>query len=474
MNVDTQIVNARIVTPQGVIAGGVGIAGGKIACVFEGEYGPEANETIDGEGNYLIPGLIDCHSHHGTYRSFDEDMKWNSAASVVGGITTMGVMTKVTNMTHERKDEPTGDDVTSYLKHFDEASDIVNNFSAADAVFIFSIMTDDQAQEITRYMEVAGVNTFKFYFGYRDPRIWQAVPATLGLPVWWDDGTAYLAFRQIAEISGLALCHAESNELVRVLVKETWDRGLKGLDAWNDKSPGFVEAHDIRTIGSLSQWTGAPFYIVHCSSQEAVDEIERCKDAGLDVMAETAAHYLTLALDTDPPAGGNWAKVNTPIRTSDHRAALWEAVDSGIVDTLATDNVGGSRALLEKDNDIWHCRPGFESAQHVLPAMMTHVAAGTISIERLVEIACLNPAKAMRVYPQKGVIKVGSDADLVLVDPDASRTAGIGELVSGGDYNIFEGRTFSGWPAMTLLRGKVVARDGELVDGNHGRYVKRT
>lgn len=475
MIVERVIRNARVVTPTGIIEGGVGINNEKIVCIFEAELGPDAGETMDAHGQYLIPGLVDCHSHHGTYRGFDDDMRSESKGSIVGGITTMGVMTKVTRMTREFKATTSPDDVCSYLRHWEEAKDIVETESSADVALIFSIMTDAQAKEVYQYAKVAGVNTFKFYFGYRDPRIWQAIPSEqLGLPVWWDDGTAYLAFRQLADVNGLALCHAESNELVRVLVQETRERGLEGLEAWNDKSPGFVEAHDIRTIGSLAQWTRAAFYIVHCSSRESVDEIARCKDMGLDVMAETGAHYLTLTLDRDPPAGGNWAKVNTPIRTTEHKEALWDAVRRGVLDTIATDNVAGSAELLRKNEDVWHCRPGFVSAQFQLPAMMTHVAEGRLSISRLVEMACTNGAKAMRLYPRKGVIQVGSDADLVLVDPGLRKPARAADLVSVGDYLIYEGREFTGWPTLTMLRGEIVARDGQVVKGNCGRYLART
>jgi dihydroorotase-like cyclic amidohydrolase len=474
MQVDTVITNAQVVTPTGLVNGGVGIKDEKIACIFGGDASPPAGQTVDLAGQYLLPGLVDCHSHHGTYRSFADDIRLNSAASVVGGVTTMGVMTKVTNMRRQRNDNPTANDVVSYLRYYDEAEDVVTSYSSADAAFIFSIMTDDQAREVTKYAEVAGVNTFKFYFGYRDPRIWQAVPATLGLPVHWDDGTAYLAFKQIANIGGLALCHAECNELVRVLVEDTWKSGRQGLEAWNDKSPGFVEAHDIRTIGSLSQWTGAAFYIVHCSSLESVGEIKRCKEDGLDVTAETQAHYLTFALDDDPPAGGNWAKVNTPIRTMVHREALWDAIGSGVLDTLATDNVGGSAQLLEKNRDIWHCRPGFECVQFTLPVMMSHVAAGRLSIEKLVEMGSTNGARALRLYPRKGAIQIGSDADLVAVDPGITRVASATELISETDYSIYEGRELAGWPTATWLRGQVVARGGKLVVPYRGIPLRRT
>lgn len=267
--------------------------------------------------------------------------------------------------------------------------------------------------------------------------------------------------------------------------KRLAEGGVTGIKTWTQRSQDFAEAEHVRRYGYFSKVTKAPFYVLHLSSKEGLESCIRVKDEVPGTIVETCPHYLTLTAEDDYP--GLLGKVNPPIRWREDAEALWEGVASGAIDTIGTDHVVSSRheKLVKGDTsdhvtdpavDVWATGSGFTGLHTELPVMFTEgVTKGRISLERLVEICCTTPAKVSGLFPRKGVIQVGSDADLVLVDSRTVRTVKAEELLTSCDFTVFEGRELTGWPTLTLLRGLVLFRDGKIVaEPGVGRYVPRS
>ena len=467
---ETLVENAQIVSPRGIVPGSIGIQAGKIAFVGEGEK-PEAKTVIDAVGRYVIPGVVEPHTHLGTnpFRTFEQNIEVETRAAASGGITSVfSMMMSPGSMGRQPRDPKP---VASYLEVFDEAREIIESRSAIDVGLNFGILTDEHAREIPEYSARCGVTSFKFFLSYADPEL---VAAIRGAPFpsmpKFDDGTVYLGMENIAKVGGLGAIHAEGWEIARVRKKMLMDGGRNDLRAWADMSPGFVEAMAIAKMSRLSQATGSRIYIVHAASGEAVEEIRRAKVERVDIVGETCAHYLTV--DVDAPYPANLAKVSTPIRGREHWDPLWGAVVDGTVDCIGSDHVVNPLAGRTPDSNVWTIGMAFSECELSLPLMLSEgVNRGRISLERLVAVACENPAAALGVYPRKGVIAAGSDADLVVLDMEESRKVTNDKLHHFSDFSIYEGMELKGWPVLTMLRGRVIYREGEFRAERQGGYL---
>jgi dihydropyrimidinase/allantoinase len=243
------------------------------------------------------------------------------------------------------------------------------------------------------------------------------------------------------------------------------------LRAWNATRPPFVEADAVQRAGLFARETGARLYIVHTSSRAALEAGLRARDAGTDIMIETCPHYLTHDVDWD---GGDVGKINPPLRQREDREALWDGVFAGDIDTVATDHV--HRDLSAKAGGIWKASPGCPGLETLLPLMLTdgHHARG-LALGRIATLLASAPAEAMGLDQRKGRIAVGLDADLAIVDLDRECLYRREDVRSSAGYSIYEGRRFKGQVVHTLVRGRLVVRDGALIDSavGTGRYVSR-
>ena len=220
----------------------------------------------------------------------------------------------------------------------------------------------------------------------------------------------------------------------------------------------------------LADATHCPVNLLHLSSAEAVAAAasSRRQHPHLDIRLETTLHHLALTWDT---AGGILGKVNPPIRTADDREALWEAVLDGRIDTVVSDHA--CCAEEDKARDLWSALPGFGGTALLYPYLLSEGPRRGLSLPRVVELASANPARAFGLYPRKGTLAVGSDADLVVLDPEREQTVTPEVLHSAQDFTPFAGMRVKGWPVATLLRGQVVYRDGQVIGRPAGRYLKR-
>ena len=225
----------------------------------------------------------------------------------------------------------------------------------------------------------------------------------------------------------------------------------------------------VRRVAFLAGRAGCPLYVVHVTSREGIDFVATARRAGQAIYAETEPHYLTETLDS--PAG-NLAKVIPPIRQAVDRDALWAALATGGVDAIGSDHVSARRE--RKQGSVWDAQLAFPGIATILPVLFSEgVNAGRIPLSRVVAVTSTNPARIFGLE-RKGALLPGRDADFVVIDLELERTVDAGMLGSVSDFSIYEGRTLRGWPVLTVSRGEVVVRDGEVVGSEgHGRFLRR-
>lgn len=297
----------------------------------------------------------------------------------------------------------------------------------------------------------------------------------MGLPAPYDDSLMYVMFENIGKVGdpAKAFVHHENTELAGIFTERLKREGRKDLAAWADHSPAFLEAEHIRRYSYYAKVTGCHLYVLHLTSKEGLEECLRAKADGVKITVETCPQYMTRTKFDDPP--GLLGKVNPPLRSEEDNDALWQGLKLGWIDCLGTDHVISTRheKLSKGDTfdhdtdpatDVWSTGSGFVGFDTLLPLMLSEgVNKGRISFERLVEVCCKNTAFAAGLYPKKGAISGGSDADLVIVDMDKRIKVSPDILHSRADFTIFEGMELRGWPVMTILRGNVIAEDGKVV-----------
>jgi dihydropyrimidinase/dihydroorotase len=461
--------NGLVVTPSGVIEGGVAVVGEKIVAVSGDVFLPDAEREIDLAGKYLMPGVIDPECHLGSHRPLAEDFQSETRAAAAAGVTTWGMQLVSLAITGGADQVKGPADIPSFTKAmplYYEAS-----HSAAIDFFLTPIVsTDEHVREIPYLAKEHGISSFKLHLQMQGP--WKSSwPA-----YFFDDGSIYSVFQSVAKLGApaIALLHCENWEIAQVLQKQLMEAGRTDMGAWDDRSPAFTEVGHARTYLYYARVAGCPIYIVHCTTTNTVAEIEKAKAEGLTVYSEIGTHYLVLHKDA-------W-KINVPLRDRSTHEALWQALSSGAIDCIGSDHVAHTRTreVMETGN-VWTTISGFPSrVEGMLPMMLSEgVNRGRISIERLAKVASETPARIFGLYPKKGAILPGADADLIVVD--LKRRARITKelLHTITPWSVYEGWNVTGWPVMTLVRGNIVmewpdnARRAEITDASPGRYVRR-
>jgi dihydropyrimidinase len=460
MRFDLVVRGGTVVLPQtDGVAADVAISGEKIAAVLAPGTTVDAAETLDAAGKVVLPGVIDVHLHLGHGKDIArprvaEDAATETAAAAIGGVTTFIPYLMATD---------------PFETLFDEVKEITEAGARIDFGYHFIISTEAQLAGVPRYAREFGAPSFKIFMNNRGGE-----GTRLGLPD-IDDGFLLRLCEAAAANGGMVCPHPENIEAAWVLrnrVMQDDPDGRGGLRAWNATRPPFVEADAVQRAGLFARETGARLYIVHTSSRAALEAGLRARDAGTDIMIETCPHYLTHDVDWE---GGDVGKINPPLREREDREALWEGVRSGDIDTVATDHV--HRDISAKAGGIWKASPGCPGLETLLPLMLTdgHHARG-LSLGRIATLLASAPAEAMGLDHRKGRIAVGLDADLAIVDLDREYLYRREDVRSSAGYSIYEGRRLKGRVAHTLVRGRLVVRDGTLIDGavGTGRYLSRS
>ncbi len=446
MDAALRITNCRVMTPQGLVEGGVAIDDGRIVAIAVGDHLPPARETINGDGRDLLPGVIDGHVHFREPGLTDkEDFETGSRAAARGGVTTVLDMPNTVPPV----------ETAAILR--DKAA-LLERRSLIDYGLI-CVVTDRNLDRIDELAE-AGAIAYKIFLG----------PTTGNLPS-PDDGQITEALGRIAR-TGLPLgVHAENPQLVAAATARLQAQGRTDPRAHAEARPALAEAESIQRMIFFARAARARLHIFHMSAREGVELVRRAKVEGVQVTAETCPHYLMLTA-ADMERLGASAKINPPLRGPEDIEALWEGLHDGTVDFVATDHA--PHKLEEKTRPvIWENASGASSVQFFLPLMLEQVARGRLTLADLVRLTAEAPARMYGLYPRKGAIAVGSNADLVLVDLERRDTIRSSDMESKVKLTPFEGIECRGWPLLTLVRGRVVMRDGRVVAPlGHGQFVR--
>lgn len=446
---DLVVRHGTLVIPgMGRVNADIGIAGGRIAALGDSLSGP-AGEVLDARGKVVLPGLVDPHVHIGNQLSFEEEAYTETRAAVLGGVTTIGIFLR-------RLDD-------SYLDHLPRFQKAIEARSFVDAAFHLQIFTEAQLADIPRCAEQYGVRSFKFYMS----GIPNIVPSI-------KDDFLYEGFHKVAALGpgAIACVHCENGCLIDRAHEDLKRRKPEGtLADWEEAHPAEAEALAIQTAAYLAGRAGAHLYIVHLSSAEGLEAVRTARRAGAKFSVETTSPYLGLTSDD---SNGFLCKMIPPIRSPRNREALWEGVCDGSIELIGTDNTSRTLASKQPEKGLHCARPGLPVLGTHLPVLLHfgHHLRG-VPLEVLVERACRKPAEIYGIYPRKGTIAVGSDADLVIVDLDAERVVDATYLQGMSDFSPFQGKRLRGWPVATIKGGRVVARDGSIVGKPSGRYLPR-
>jgi dihydropyrimidinase len=440
MKPDLVIRNARVVRHDGEFHGGVAVAGGRIVATGADDALPEAKRVIDAAGRVLMPGVIDPHCHLGVKYPYAEDMRTETAAAASGGVTT--VLLYIRNL------KP------SYLPFYAERKALGEENSIIDFGFHFGIQREEHIAEIPEVVAKTGVRSFKCYFGYEPDNPIGIVPAT--------DGWVYAAMRILSKIPGALInVHCENTQIATWMKNEMIATGRQDLGAYTESRPAFCEVETIRRMIFLAERTGCSLHLVHTSVGMGPVLAAEAQARGVHVTVETCPHYLTrTAYDADLDMR---AKISPPLRDKEEQDGLWRGIANGSVYSLGTDHVP---FLPKKREDLWSELPGVVCFPWELPLMLHFgVHQRGLPLSNLVQLNSTHPARRFGLWPRKGNIEVGFDADMVLVDLDEERSV----EHTGKGTCIYEGWKLKGWPVLTVARGEVIYENGAVDASRFGR-----
>ena len=436
MAVDMVVRNGKVYTPYGFYEGSIIIDEGKVVSLMKGAT-PEADEVIDAGGLHVLPGMIDMHCHFRDPGFTErEDFETGTRAAAAGGVTTAVDMPN------------TVPSVTS-VEALEEKIKIADAKALVDYALIGG--AGKISAEALRGLAAGGVVAFKTFMIARFKEL-------AASDAWMLDN-----FKVLGELGLPCLIHAENQSIVESGMEKAIASGRVDPIAHCEFRPAIAETEaTMRTI-ILAGGTGVHLHICHMTTKGAVEALAWAQSTGRCVTGETSPNYL-LMTEEDMKTKGPYAKVDPPLRKAEDQVSLWEAISNGSISVLASDHAPYPKSEKEKGwKNIFDAPSGGVGVQTSLPLMLNKVNEGRISLERLVEIFSVNPAKMLKLYPRKGVLIPGSDADLVIVDLKKDFEIREEDLYSKERASAFAGQKGKGMPITTVVRGKAIMKDGEIL-----------
>ena len=430
---------------------------GKITAVGENLTAPAGATVVDAGGQYVMPGGIDPHTHMqlpfmGTTTM--DDFYTGTAAGLAGGTTT--IIDFVIP-------DPQENILDAYRKWRGWAEKSAGDYSFHVAITWWS---EQVRQDMGTLVQQEGVNSFKHFMAYKNA-------------IMCDDETLVNSFKRSMELGAMPTVHAENGELVYLLQKTVADMGIKGPEGHPLSRPPMVEAEAANRAIAIADVLNVPIYVVHVSCIESAEAIARARARGQRVYGEVLAGHLVIddSVYRHPDFATAAAHVmSPPFRPKGNQEFLWRGLQSGNLHTTATDHCTFCAAQKAAGKDDFSKIPnGCGGVEERLAVIWDEgVNTGRLTPSEFVAITSANTAKLFNIYPQKGSVSVGADADLVVWDPAGTKTLSVKTQFSKGDFNIFEGRTVKGIPSHTISQGELVFVQGDLraVQGK-GRYIKR-
>ena len=433
------------------------VGDGTVVAVAPGLDAPAGADVIDAGGCYVLPGGIDPHTH----LDFEfmssvtaDDFEWGTKAALSGG----------TTMVVDHCIPAPGQSMLAAYQDWRRKSEK----AAADYGFHMAVTWWDKQvfDEMETCVKTYGINTFKHFMAYKG-----------ALMV--NDDQLYHSFRRCAGLGAMPLVHAENGDVIFHLQQDYLERGVTGPEGHAYSRPPEVEAEATGGAIMIADMAGCPLYVVHTSCREVHEAIARARAAGKRVYGEPLIQYLVL--DEDEYRHPDWDHaarrvMSPPFRAKANQANLWAGLQAGSLQVVATDHCAFTTEQKRMGRNDFTMIPngtgGLEDRMAVL--WTSGVNTGRITMQEFVAVTSANIARILNVYPRKGAIAVGSDADVVVWDPAATKTISAKHQISRIDYNVFEGIACRGLPRVTLARGRVAWLDGDLrAESGRGEYVAR-
>lgn len=447
---DLIIKNGTIVTPTATFKADVCVDNGKITAITA-DAGTNADTVVDASGKMVLPGAIDAHTHlampfGGTISS--DDYYAGTRAAACGGTTTVFDFIL----------QDFGESMVDAIKRRDAmcAPDAAVDYAFHVAVKDVSNGLIDTIEDAVNY----GVSSFKVFMVY-----------DFGVT----DGVFYKVLEKAKSCGAMISVHAENKQLIDVLTERYLSEGK--TSAWYHymSRPEFVEGEaDIRAI-QLAKSLDSKLYIVHLANKEGVEAVQRARNEGYEIYAETCPQYLEFTSEVYKRADGRNFVCSPPMKGEESRLALWDAIKKGLITTIATDHCPFQS--YEKDwgkDDFTKIPNGCAGIENMYPYMLSAANEGKITFNKAVELCSYNPAKIFGC-DAKGAIEVGKDADIVIYDPEKEFTITNDKMHSDCDHTIWEGIKVKGYPEATYSRGKLVFKDGEFLgERGWGKFIKRS
>ncbi|MFH1747254.1 MAG: dihydropyrimidinase [Planctomycetota bacterium] len=460
MKLDTIIRGGKLVGSGGTMRADVGIRGGKIVAIGQNLGDGKANgaRSIDARGRYVIPGGVDVHVHLalpfcGTVSADDYDSGTRAAAC--GGVTTVidfaipygkDTLQQAVDNWHERAD---GRACVDYSFHL--------------------AITDWQHQQkdVPRMID-QGIPTFKQFMIY-ESQGWQS-----------DDAAMYGALETLRDLGGMLCVHAESSRVLDMLIERHHNKAeMKkyGARLHTMTRPNYIETEAIERAIRWTKATGGRLFIVHMSTGEGADLVRRAQDEGVKVLAETCAQYLTLDDRVFAGKDGHLFATCPQVKTPRDQQRLWNGLRQGEVCSISTDTCTFNRKQKAMWKGDWTKIPmGMPGLETLLPVVYTHgVMKRRLTVNQFVDKCCTAPAKIMGLYPRKGVLQIGSDADVAIIHPNRKRKVDWRKMQTNCDWSPYQGWELAGFAEHTFSRGSQVVRDYKFVGRNgHGEFIPRS
>jgi dihydropyrimidinase len=452
------IKGGRIVTAADDYVGDVYVDNGTVTLIGE-SLDPPADKVIDATGKYVIPGAIDPHTHIEMFfggTTTCDDFTSGTVSAAFGGTTSL------VDFCMQAPGTPFPQALENYFEKIDRCKPVI------DVGFHIGItdLEGGGGLEALAKLPDEGITSYKLFMAYKGA-------------VMVDDETLFKAMQVASEGGALVMVHAENGDAIDVIVKEAVAAG-KSDPIWHARTrPMETEAEATNRAVQLSRIAGAPLYVVHVSCQPAVEPIALAREKGWNVHGETCTQYLFVdetALEQPNWEGAKYIYTPPP-RPKAEQEHLWKALGSDVLSVVSTDhcpfNWPEQKGVNGRDFQVVpNGGPGIENRLHMLHEF--GVRTGRISLNRFVELTSTNVAKLFGLYPRKGTIAVGSDADIVVWDPEKELTISASSHHSNVNYNLFEGTKVTGAPEVVLVRGKVIVENDELVgQAGDGQFVKR-
>lgn len=461
MKWDCIIRNGIVVDENHEFNSDIYIRNGKIVAITTDLLEGTAETEIDAQGKYILPGLIDTHVHSrdgGAPQK--EDFFHSTQSAAVGGITTIFEM-------------PNTNPPINNLENFNKQ---VQNFeSKAHVNFgVWGICLGKLNIDDIQDLHTAGVIGFKYFWGYAVNKenyqlVYNYEEGMENIIPPADDGEVYQMFAEVAKTGKIMAIHAENSELINHMTQLVKQEGGTSYEDALRARPALAEHLTIQTGISLAEETGARLHILHVSSGDSVDIIQSAQKKGIPITAETCPHYLFLT-NEDYEEKGSMMKVYPLVRYQKDQNRLWHAVKDGTFSLICSDHAPHTHE--EKTLPLFEAPAGMCGVETLAPMMLNEVTSGKITLHELVKLLSVNPAKLYGIYPQKGSISPGADADLTIIDLEKEYTIRTEDLHSVSKVTAYDGTSIKGMPVMTIVNGNIVMKDGEIVSSPIGQLVK--